>query len=190
MNRLKQKYIEKISPALLKEFGYENVMLVPQIKKVVVNAGVGPFRENREAVEAFVADLANLTGQKPSPRAARTSIAGFKIRENDIVGYTCTLRGERMWAFLDKFVNIALPRVRDFRGLNPNAFDENGNYSVGVKEHVIFPEVNPNAIKGIRSLQLTIVMNTKDKEANRFMLKELGIPFESTKTERKEKRGK
>ena len=177
MNRLKQKYNEKIAPELVKKYKYANVMDVPHVQKVVVNAGIGPFRENREAVESFVADLGNLTGQKPSPRKARLSIAGFKVRENDVVGYTCTLRGERMWAFLDKFINIALPRVRDFRGLNPNAFDENGNYSVGIREHVIFPEVNPNATKGIRSLQMTMVLSKPDIEANRFLLKELGIPF-------------
>lgn len=177
MNRLRKRYMEKILPEMIKEFKYPNVMDAPKIKKVVVNAGIGPFRDNREAVESFAEEMAQLTGQKPSPRTARLSIASFKIRENDVVGYTVTLRGERMWAFLDKFINIALPRVRDFRGLNPNAFDENGNYSVGIKEHVIFPEVNPNNTKGIRSLQLTVVMNTSDIDQNRVFLKKLGIPF-------------
>ncbi len=177
MNRLKQKYNEIIVPKMIAEFKYANVMDVPRIQKIVVNAGIGPFRENREAVESFVADLTALVGQKPSPRSARLSIASFKIRQNDVVGYTATLRGERMWAFLDKFVNIALPRVRDFRGLSKDAFDDNGNYSVGVREHVIFPEVNQNNTKGIRGLQLTIVISKRDIEANRFLIKELGIPF-------------
>jgi large subunit ribosomal protein L5 len=176
MNRLKQKYNEKIRPELTSQFKYANVMQVPTIKKVVVNAGIGPFRESREAVESFVADLTALTGQKPSPRTARLSVASFKIRQNDVVGYTVTLRGERMWAFLDKLINVALPRVRDFRGLKSDAFDEAGNYSMGIKEHVIFPEVNPNATKGIRSLQVTIVMDG-DLAANKVLLGKLGIPF-------------
>jgi large subunit ribosomal protein L5 len=177
MNRLKEKYNKTILPNLVKEFKLANVMQAPHIKKVVVNAGIGPFRDNREATESFVADLAALTGQKPSPRIARLSIAGFKVRQGDTVGYTVTLRGERMWAFLDKFVNIALPQVRDFRGLSEDAFDANGNYSVGIREHVIFPEVNPNATKGIRSLQATIVIDSKNIEANRSMLKAIGVPF-------------
>jgi large subunit ribosomal protein L5 len=177
MNRLKTKYNEIITPKLLSEFKYANVMDVPRIQKVVVNAGIGPFRESREAVESFVADLTALVGQKPSPRSARLSIASFKIRQNDVVGYTATLRGDRMWAFLDKFINIALPRVRDFRGLSKDSFDANGNYSVGIREHVIFPEVNQNNTKGARGLQLTVVFNKKDIDANRFLIKELGVPF-------------
>ncbi len=176
MNRLKQKYFEKIKPELLEQFKYANVMQVPAIKKVIINAGVGPFRESREAVESFVNDLTALSGQKPSPRTARLSVANFKIRQNDVVGYTVTLRGDRMWAFLDKFIGVALPRVRDFRGLKSTAFDEAGNYSVGIKEHVIFPEVNPNATKGIRSLQITVVMSG-DIDSNRVLLGKLGIPF-------------
>lgn len=177
MNRLKQKYIEQIVPAVTKEFGLPNVMVVPRIKKISINAGIGSFRENREAVETFVGELAAMAGQKPYPRAARLSEAGFKVRQGDVVGYAVTLRGDRMWAFLDKFINIALPRVRDFRGLKDTAFDEEGNYSVGVKEHVIFPEVNANVTKGIRSLQLTIVTNSKNKDLNMFVLKELGMPL-------------
>ncbi|RJR26393.1 50S ribosomal protein L5 [candidate division WWE3 bacterium] len=177
MNRLKEIYIEKIVPEIMKEFGFSNIMEVPKVKKVIVNAGIGGFRENREAVESFVEELTNFTNQKPYPRAARQSIAGFKIRQGETVGYAVTLRGENMWAFLDKLVNVALPRVRDFRGLKEEAFDENGNYSFGIKEHVIFPEVNPNNTKGIRSLQVTVVMDSKNLEANRFLLKALGVPF-------------
>jgi large subunit ribosomal protein L5 len=187
MNRLKTKYNEIISKNLMKEFKYANIMLTPKIQKVVINAGVGPFRENREAVESFIADLTAITGQKPTARQARLSIASFKVRQNDVVGYTVTLRGDRLWAFLDKFINVALPRVRDFRGLNPDAFDENGNYSTGIREHVIFPEVNPNTTKGIRSLQITVVFNTKDKNENRFLLKELGIPFADERSRQAQK---
>lgn len=177
MNRLKKIYLEKITKDMMAHFKYGNVMEVPHIKKIVVNAGIGPFRENREAVESFVSDFTNLTGQKPSARTARLSVASFKVRQNDVVGYTVTLRGDRMWAFLDKLINVAMPRVRDFRGLNKNAFDEGGNYSIGIKEHVIFPEVNQNATKGTRSLQVTIVMDKADKEANKYLLVGLGVPL-------------
>ncbi|OGC70068.1 50S ribosomal protein L5 [candidate division WWE3 bacterium RIFOXYC1_FULL_39_7] len=177
MNRLREKYIKKIVPKLIEVFKFSNVMEVPQIQKVNVNVGIGNFRENREAVESFVTDLANITSQKPYARTARLSIAGFKIRQGETVGYAVTLRGENMWAFLDKLLNVALPRVRDFRGLSDTSFDENGNYSFGIKEHVIFPEVNQNSTKGIRSLQVTVVMSGKNIEANKFLLKEIGVPF-------------
>lgn len=177
MNRLKEAYKTQIAPKLQKDFNLSNVMEVPRIQKVSINAGIGGFRDNREAVESFVSELAALAGQKPYPRKARMSEAGFKVRKNDVVGYSVTLRGERMWAFLDKFVNIVLPRVRDFRGLSTDSFDENGNYSIGLREHVIFPEVNPNAVKGIRSMQVTVVMDGKGKEVNLALLRELGFPF-------------
>ncbi|EKD99736.1 MAG: 50S ribosomal protein L5 [uncultured bacterium] len=177
MNRLKETYNKTIAPSLIKEFKLENAMEVPRIMKVSVNAGIGAFKDSREAVDAFVSDFANIAGQKPFPRKAKKSEAGFKVRQNDVVGYAVTLRGDRMWAFLDKFVSIALPRVRDFRGLSDTAFDEMGNYSVGIREHVIFPEVNPNVVKGIRSLQVTVVMNNKDKVRNLALLKHLGFPF-------------
>lgn len=181
MNRLQKAYTEEIKPKIQKELGLENVMEVPRIMKVVVNAGIGPFRENKESVQSFVEELCDITGQKVSERKARKSEAGFKIRKGEVVGYTATLRGERMWAFLDKLISVALPRVRDFRGLNDEAFDEKGNYSLGVKEHVIFPEVNPNKTKGVRSLQLTIVMSSGDKEKNIALLKGLGMPFKKEK---------
>lgn len=177
MNRLRKQYIEIIAPRLVKQLKIVNVMELPRLSKIVVNAGIGPFRENREAVESFVSDLASFTGQKPSPRKARLSVAGFKVRQNDVVGYTVNLRGEKMWAFLDKFINISLPRVRDFRGLSALSFDRLGNYSIGVKEHVIFPEVNPNTTKGIRSLQITIAVSNSSPEKTRVLLKELGVPF-------------
>jgi large subunit ribosomal protein L5 len=177
MNRLKDKYTKEIAPKLMKTLKLSNVMEAPRITKISVNAGIGSFRDNREAVESFVDELTNITAQKPFPRKARLAVAGFKIRKGDVVGYTVTLRGDKMWAFLDKLINISLPRVRDFRGLSETAFDELGNYSLGIREHVIFPEVNANSTKGLRSLQVTIVMNTHDVDKNRALLKEVGVPF-------------
>jgi len=177
MNRLKEEYQNKIIAEIKKEFNLSNVMEVPRITKVSVNSGIGPFRENREAVEFFAEELSDIAGQKVFERKARKSEAGFKIKQNDIIGYAVTLRGDRMWAFLDKLINVAFPRIRDFRGFSPNSFDENGNYSVGIREHVIFPEVNPNTTKGIRSLQVTVVFSGKDIDQNRFLLKKLNFPF-------------
>lgn len=178
MNRLREKYNKEIVKKIQKEFNLSNGMEVSRIEKVSINAGIGDFRENKEAVESFVHDLVQLAGQKPSPRKARLSEAGFKIRKGDIVGYNVTLRGERMWAFLDKFISVALPRVRDFRGLKVTSFDANGNYSTGIKEHVIFPEVNPNTTKGIRHMQVTVVFSSKNKDMNSALLREMGMPFE------------
>ncbi|OGC50671.1 50S ribosomal protein L5 [candidate division WWE3 bacterium RIFCSPLOWO2_01_FULL_37_15] len=176
-NRLYKAYKEKKVHDLKKQLGLKNIMQVPRINKININAGIGSFKDNREASESFVHELAELTGQKPYYRKARLSEAGFKIKKGDIVGYAVTLRGSKMWAFLDKLINIVLPRVRDFRGLNRDSFDENGNYSLGIREHVIFPEVNPNATKGIRSLQVTIVMNSNNKEWNTALLENMGFPF-------------
>jgi len=177
MNRLKEKYQNEIVPKLKKEFGFKSIMEAPRIKKIVVNAGIGGFRENRDAVESFENELAQLLGQKPSPKKARLSEAGFKIRKGDVVGYSATLRGERMWAFLDKLISVAIPRIRDFRGLDISSFDDAGNYSLGITEHVIFPEVNPNTTKGIRHLQLTIVSSNNDKRINKALLSYIGMPF-------------
>jgi large subunit ribosomal protein L5 len=178
MNRLKEKYLKEAVVKAKKELGSGNVMGVPQIIKISINSGIGPFRDNREAVESFLEELGNISGQRPFPRKAKKSEAGFKIKEGDVVGYAVTLRKERMWAFLDKLINIALPRVRDFRGLSGKAFDKNGNYSLGVREHVIFPEVNPNTTKGIRGLQVTINFNSHDTVKNKYVLENLGFPFE------------
>lgn len=177
MNRLKEDYKSKILGEIKKEFKLGSVMEVPRILKINLNAGIGPFRENKESVDCFVEEFSNLAGQKVYERKARKSEAGFKIKQNDIVGYSVTLRGERMWAFLDKMINVAFPRIRDFRGFSDKSFDQNGNYSIGIREHVIFPEVNPNTTKGIRSLQVTIVFNSKRSDLNRFLLKKLGFPF-------------
>ena len=177
MNRLREKYIKEIAPKMMKELKLSNVMALPKILKVSINSGVGPFRENREALDSFLEELSALAGQKAYPRKARQSVAGFKIRKGDIVGYSVTLRGERMWAFLDKLINVAIPRVRDFRGLDDMSFDGNGNYSLGIREHVIFPEVNPNTTKGLRSMQITVVFSTSDVEHNKYLLAGLGMPF-------------
>ncbi len=177
MNRLNEKYQKEVLAKAKKDLSLKNVMSIPRITKICINSGIGPFRENREAVESFMEELANITGQRPYPRKAKKSEAGFKIRQNDVVGYAVTIRGERMWAFLDKLINIALPRVRDFRGLNEESFDKNGNYSLGVQEHVIFPEVNPNTTKGIRGLQVTINFNSHDVGMNKYVLEKLGFPF-------------
>ena len=186
MERLKEKYLKEIAPKLVKEFKLGNVMEAPTILKVSINSGTGSFRENKEAVEFFADELSNISGQKAFARKARKSEAGFKIKQGDVVGFAVTLRGDRMWAFIDKLINIAFPRIRDFRGFSNDSFDGEGNYSVGIREHVIFPEVNPNTTKGIRSLQVTIVFSTKDKEKNQQLLKELGFPFaESTAKEEK-----
>lgn len=184
MNRLKEKYKKEIAPEILKEFKLGNVMEVSKIKKVSINSGIGPFRENREAVDSFANELSDIAGQRVFVRKARKSEAGFKIKQNDIVGFTVTLRGERMWAFLDKMINIAFPRIRDFRGFNPDSFDKNGNYSIGIREHVIFPEVNPNTTKGIRSLQVTMVFDGNDTDQNRFLLKKLNFPFAESTVEK------
>jgi large subunit ribosomal protein L5 len=182
MNRLKESYKKEIAPEIIKEFKLDNVMEAPKIIKVSVNSGIGPFRENKEAVEYFANELSDIAGQRVFERKARKSEAGFKIKQNDVIGFTVTLRGRRMWAFLDKMINIAFPRIRDFRGFDPNSFDENGNYSIGIREHVIFPEVNPNTTKGIRGLQVTIVFDKKSIDQNRFLLKKLNFPFADIST--------
>lgn len=174
---MQEKYKKEVIPALKKELGVTNVMELPSIKKVSVNAGVGNFSENKEGRELFEQEMIAILGQKPAERKAKKSIAGFKVRQGDLVGYAATLRGAKMWAFLDKFVNLVLPRVRDFNGLNPDAFDKQGNYSIGVEEHTIFPEVNPNVTKGIRGLQITLVMNSGDIDKSRKLLSLMGLPF-------------
>lgn len=175
-NRLYEKYKSEIVEKLRKDLDL-NVMEVPKIEKISVNVGVGAFRDQKEALETFTQELADITGQKPFVRKARKSEAGFKIRKNEIVGLAVTLRGDKMWAFLDKLINVSMPRVRDFRGLSVDAFDHKGNYSVGIREHVIFPEINPNVLKAIRGLQVTIVTSAKKKEHTKELLTGLGFPF-------------
>lgn len=185
MERLREKYINEIAQKLKSELGLNNVMEVPRVVKVSVNAGVGSIKDAKDQLDMFTTELTELTGQKPFIRKSKAAEAGFKIKKGDIVGLAVTLRGDKMWAFLDKFINIVLPRVRDFRGLNPDSFDGSGNYSVGVREHVIFPEINPNTVKGIRSLQVTVVTSSKDVDQNRALLKALGFPFKHADERRK-----
>ncbi len=177
MNRLKEKYTKEIIKDIQKEFKLGNVMEVPRIMKISINSGVGSFRDNKEAFESFTQELSEISGQKVFQRQARMSEAGFKMKKGDIVGLTVTLRGEKMWAFMDKLIGIVLPRVRDFKGISVESFDQDGNYSMGIREHTIFPEVNANVTKGIRGLQVTIVMSSSDTDMNREVLKRLGFPF-------------
>jgi large subunit ribosomal protein L5 len=177
-SRLRERYQDEIAPALMKEFGYENVMQVPRLVKVSVNIGLGEAVQNAKALDAATADLAAITGQKPVITRAKKSIANFKIRENMPIGAMVTLRGERMYEFLDRFLSVALPRIRDFQGAPANAFDGRGNYSIGIREQLIFPEIEYDKIDRIRGMQITIVTTAKtDEEARRF-LQMLGVPFQ------------
>lgn len=177
MNRLKEQYQNEVAPAMMKAFGYSNRMQIPRIEKVVINIGVGEALDNAKALEAAVADLTTITGQKPIQTKARKSIANFKLREGRIIGTKVTLRGERMWDFLDRLVNIALPRVRDFRGVSPNAFDGRGNYTLGLRDQLIFPEIEYDKIDKLRGMEVTIVTTAQNDEQARSLLKLLGMPF-------------
>jgi large subunit ribosomal protein L5 len=177
MARLKDRYDEEIAPALKERFGIENPMRIPRLEKIVVNMGVGEASQNSRALDGAMEDLAKITGQKAQMRRARKSIAGFKIREGMPVGARVTLRGERMWEFLDRLVSVALPRVRDFRGVNPNAFDGHGNYALGLREQLIFPEISYDAIDASRGLDVAVVTTTESDEEARELLRLLGMPF-------------
>ena len=177
MARLKDRYDEEIAPALKERFGIENPMRIPRLEKIVVNMGVGEASQNSRALDGAMEDLAKITGQKAQMRRARKSIAGFKIREGMPVGARVTLRGERMWEFLDRLVSVALPRVRDFRGINPNAFDGHGNYALGLREQLIFPEISYDAIDATRGLDVAVVTTTESDEEARELLRLLGMPF-------------
>lgn len=174
---LKQRYQDDIIPALMQSLGIDNVMEVPRLRKVVVNIGVGEALDNAKALDAAVADLTKVAGQKPIITRARKSIANFKLREGRAIGVKVTLRGERMWSFFDRLVNVALPRVRDFRGISPNSFDGRGNYTVGLREQLVFPEIEYDKIDKIRGLEITIVTSAKTDEAGRQLLNMLGMPF-------------
>lgn len=174
---LKQRYQDEIIPALMQALGIDNVMEVPRLRKVVVNIGVGEALDNAKALDAAVADLTKVAGQKPIITRARKSIANFKLREGRAIGVKVTLRGERMWSFFDRLVNVALPRVRDFRGISPNSFDGRGNYTVGLREQLVFPEIEYDKIDKIRGLEITIVTSAKTDEAGRQLLNMLGMPF-------------
>lgn len=175
--RLQQRYREELLPRLMEELGSSNPWQVPRLEKIVVNMGVGEAVVNSRALDGAMEDLARITGQKAQLRRARKSIAGFKIREGMPVGARVTLRGERMWEFLDRFISIALPRVRDFRGISPASFDGRGNYAVGLKEQVIFPEISYDSIDATRGLDVAIVTTTESDEEARELLRLLGMPF-------------
>jgi large subunit ribosomal protein L5 len=177
MNALKEKYREEIAPALMKEFGFTNAMQVPNIKKIVVNIGMGEAMDNPKALEAANSDLMKITGQRPVVTKAKKSIANFKLREGRIIGIKVTLRGEKMWALLDRLVNIALPRVRDFRGVSDKSFDGRGNYTLGLREQLIFPEIEYDSIDKIRGMELTFVTSAPNDEQAMSLLKHLGMPF-------------
>lgn len=177
MVRLKEKYVNEVTKALVEKFGYKNVMEIPKIEKVVINMGVGEAVGNPKALDAAVTDLTAIAGQKPVVTRAKKSIAAFKIREGMPIGAKVTLRGDRMYHFLDKLFNISLPRVRDFRGVNPNSFDGRGNYTMGVKEQLIFPEIDYDKIDKIRGMDIIIVTTAKTDEEARELLRLMGMPF-------------
>jgi large subunit ribosomal protein L5 len=177
MNRMQEKYNSEVVPALQKTFDLKNIMQVPRISKVVVNIGMGEAMDNPKAMEAAVADLTIITGQKPVMTKARKSIANFKLREGRLIGTKVTLRGDRMWAFLDRLLSTALPRVRDFRGVSANAFDGRGNYTLGLRDQLIFPEIEYDKIDKLRGMEVTIVTTAKNDDQARVMLQMLGMPF-------------
>ena len=177
MPNLKAKYQTEVAPALMKEFGYKSVMQIPKIDKVVVNVGCGEARENAKILDNVVRDLAQITGQKPVITKARKSIANFKLRENMPIGAKVTLRGEKMWEFLDRLFNVALPRVRDFQGISPNAFDGRGNYALGIREQLIFPEIEYDKIDKIRGMDVVICTTAHTDEEARALLTQVGAPF-------------
>lgn len=175
---LQQRYREDAIPQLVDEFRYGNRMQVPAIQKVVVNVGVGEALDNPKALESAMQDIRTITGQQPVVTRARKSIANFKLREGRAIGVKVTLRGERMWAFLDRFINIALPRVRDFRGVSPDHFDGRGNYTIGLREQLIFPEIHYDRIDKVRGMEITIVTTARSDEEGRRLLRLLGMPFQ------------
>ena len=177
MARLKEKYTAEVAPALMKQFGYKSVMQIPKIDKVVVNVGCGEARENAKVLEAGVRDLTTITGQKAVVTPAKKSVANFKLREGMPVGAKVTLRSDRMWEFLDRLFNVALPRVRDFQGINPNSFDGRGNYALGIKEQLIFPEIEYDKIDKIRGLDVVICTTAHTDEEAKELLSLIGAPF-------------
>ena len=177
MARLKEFYSQEVAPAMMKKFGYKNVMEIPKVEKIVVNMGVSEAVGNPKVLDAAVADLTQISGQKPIVTKAKKSISAFKVREGMSIGTKVTLRGERMYHFMDKLLNVALPRVRDFRGISPKAFDGRGNYTLGVKEQLIFPEMEYDKIDKIRGMDITIVTTAKTDEEARELLKLMGMPF-------------
>jgi large subunit ribosomal protein L5 len=177
MNRMKERYQKEIAPALMKDLSLDNVMQIPRIQKMIVNIGMGEALDNPKSLDAAVSDLTQITGQKPVVIQARKSIANFKLREGRLIGVKVTLRGEKMWSFLDRLLNIVLPRVRDFRGVSPDAFDGRGNYTLGLREQLIFPEIEYDKIDKIRGMEITIVTSAPSDDQARALLQMLGMPF-------------
>ena len=177
MSRLKELYKDEIAPAMAKKFGYKNVMEIPKLDKIVINMGVGEAKENAKLLEAAVKDMETITGQKAVLTKAKNSVANFKIREGMPIGCKVTLRGEKMYEFLDRLVNLALPRVRDFRGVNPNSFDGRGNYALGLKEQYIFPEIEYDKIDKVRGMDIIFVTTAETDEEARELLKLFNMPF-------------
>ena len=177
MTRMKKKYLEEVAPALMEKFQYKSTMEIPKLDKIVVSVGCGDCKDNAKALEAVIKDISNITGQKAVATAARKSVANFKLREGMNVGVKVTLRQDRMWEFLDRLFNVALPRVRDFRGINPNAFDGRGNYALGLKEQLIFPEIEYDKIEKIRGMDIAICTTAQTDEEARELLTLLGAPF-------------
>lgn len=177
VQRLKTVYEEQIVPKLKEEFGYTNIHEVPKVVKITVNRGLGEASQNAKALESSLSELATITGQKPIVTRAKKAIAGFKIREGMPVGVMVTLRKERMYAFLDRLISISLPRIRDFRGISPRSFDGNGNYSLGIREQIIFPEIDYDSIDSIRGMDVSIITTAKTDEEGRALLREMGMPF-------------
>ncbi len=177
MERLREQYNKEFAPKLATKFGFTNVMSIPKIQKIVVNVGIGKFIKDGKAVDRIAEDIKKITGQAPVRTIARKSIAGFKIRENQVVGIMVTLRGERMYAFLDKLINVALPRVRDFRGVKANGFDGRGNYHLGLKEQLVFPEISSEAIENTFGLEISIVTNAGTDDPVRELLTLMKFPF-------------
>ncbi len=178
MARLKDYYKSDVAPALMKKFGYKSVMQIPKLEKIVVNVACGEARENAKVMDAVVKDLSAITGQKPVLTTAKKSIANFKLREGMVIGAKVTLRGDKMYEFMDRFFNVALPRVRDFRGINANSFDGRGNYNIGLKEQLIFPEIEYDKIDKIRGMDISFITTAKTDEESRELLTLLGAPFE------------
>ena len=177
MNRLKEKYVKEIVPSLMNKYNYKSIMEVPKLDKVVINMGVGDGASNAKLLDAAVSDLAKISGQKPVVTKAKKSIAGFKIREGQKIGCKVTLRGENMYNFVDKLISISLPQVRDFRGVSPKSFDGRGNYTLGIKEQLIFSEINYDEVVKVRGMDIVFVTNAKTNEEAYDLLNELGIPF-------------
>ena len=176
--RMKEKYLAEVAPALQKKFGYKSVMQIPKLDKIIINVGCGEAKDNSKVVSSIVNDLSIITGQKPVECKAKKSVANFKLREGMTIGVKVTLRGDRMYEFLDRFFNLALPRVRDFRGINPNSFDGRGNYAMGVKEQLIFPEIEYDKIDAVRGMDICFVTTANTDEEARELLTLMGAPFE------------